>query len=468
MKHVLPIKSTYISRWGLWEAVRELVQNAKDEEDENDSPMEISYGNGALSIINRGASLDAGALLLGETSKTGKRGLRGEHGEGLDLALLAAARANYKVKVRTGNETWTPALERVKAYGHNRCLVINTRKVSKTFNGVQVTIEMPEEDWRLFEKRFLFLTPPPRKVNTSEGELLLGEEYSGKIFVKGIYVMHAHSSGGFGFNFTEMRLDRDRQMIGAFDLQWAMARIVSEALGRDPAQFVGTILGLLDRDSDEVRYLDSHLESGSAGARAVADAFVAEHGPEAVPVRSMAESESLSGLGARGVVVSESAHNVLRRELGDFKEAAERLRQQPTKRYGWDQLTPREQDNLTRASAALASVTHPDLNVKARLQVVEFPDAIILGLCHLDTGEIMIARKECGDFYRLIRTLLHELAHAITRAKDGTRSHVDLIEDLWCSLYRAERGDPAPAMDSNPMPADLGPDPMPADDEVMF
>lgn len=438
-KHILPIKSTYVSRWGLWESVRELIQNAKDEEEENGSRMEVAYRAGALHIINHGAQLGASALLIGETSKAGKKGLRGEHGEGLDLAFLAGVRANYKIKVHTGDEVWTPKLERVKAFGHCRCLVISTRK-TKHFAGVHITIELPKPEWLSMRKRFLFLDPPEITATTSDGELLCDESRKGHIYVKGIYVMTSHeATAGFGFNFFNMRLDRDRQMIGSFDLQWAMGRIVGEALGKDPAHFVRQVMGLLDKDSEEIQYLSDHLSKGSEGAQAVAQAFTEEHGPEAIPVRSMAESEILAGLGAKGVVVSDAAHKVLSPELGSCHDKTTQLRQQPSKRYGWEELTQEEQQNLNAASEALASVTDPDLNVKAQLQIVDFPDDSIFGLCKLESGEIFIARHRCADYYNLVSDMLHELAHAITKARDGTRLHVSVIEDLWTSLYRAER-----------------------------
>jgi len=84
---ILPIKSTYVSHWGTWECVREIVQNAKDEEEENGHKMTVKYERGWLRLSNIGADLARNALLLGQTSKASRDDLRGEFGEGLDLAL---------------------------------------------------------------------------------------------------------------------------------------------------------------------------------------------------------------------------------------------------------------------------------------------------------------------------------------------------------------------------------------------
>lgn len=40
---ILPIKSTYVSDWGTWETIREILQNSKDEEEQHGSQMTVRY-----------------------------------------------------------------------------------------------------------------------------------------------------------------------------------------------------------------------------------------------------------------------------------------------------------------------------------------------------------------------------------------------------------------------------------------
>ena len=116
-KFALPIKSTYVPDWGVWECLREFVQNAKDEEDDRGSEMKISHSGSALRIFNRGADMDRSALLLGQTSKADRSDLRGQFGEGLNLVILAGVRAGLDIVVYTQTERWTATLEPSDEYG---------------------------------------------------------------------------------------------------------------------------------------------------------------------------------------------------------------------------------------------------------------------------------------------------------------------------------------------------------------
>lgn len=68
----LSIATTYVQHWGLWEAVRELLQNALDAKSKGHN-MEFNEvwdgeGNHDLHIVNSGPGLNRAALLMGQTS----------------------------------------------------------------------------------------------------------------------------------------------------------------------------------------------------------------------------------------------------------------------------------------------------------------------------------------------------------------------------------------------------------------
>ena len=66
MKFTLPISPDYVAHWGLWEAVREIYQNALDE-----SEAAISYDEAAqvLFISSATGRLTPETLVLGTSSK---------------------------------------------------------------------------------------------------------------------------------------------------------------------------------------------------------------------------------------------------------------------------------------------------------------------------------------------------------------------------------------------------------------
>jgi len=434
MKHVLPIASTYVSSWGLWESCRELIQNAADEAQERpENVMTVEHADGWLHIANKGADLGIQALLIGGSDKAGKRGLRGQHGEGLDLALLCAARADVEIKIYTKTEVWTPAIEYVKEFG-SRCLVVNTRKLVKPRDEVRVSLHIDKDSWASMRSKFLFLDPPREKIETDSGTLILDPERRGQIYVKGIYVMTGHNSG-FGFDMQDVTLDRDRRVIGSFDLQWACSKIIKDALSRDVSAHVNPVLELLEKGSDDVHFLSSQLTVGSDASQALAKAFRAKHGEDSMAVESMAESQMLAHLGVKGVVVNSATAKVLGPELGEYSKVASKLRLQPSKLYSWDELTEAEQACYADGVRRMAPVAGEHMAEACKLKVCDFPDGTIEGKCNLVTGEVHVARRCVGNVFDLLEVMVHELAHAVTQANDGTVTHVRAIERIWRKLY---------------------------------
>lgn len=149
---------------------------------------------------------------------------------------------------------------------------------------------------------------------------------------------------------------------------------------------------------------------------------------------------ALESLGASGIVVSEAAVRALSPELGSFSEAKEKMRREIARRYGWHELTDTERSNLDRAQEVAKLVSEGIIDALAQLQVVDFSDEHIYGLCCPATGEMFLARKRCGNYFDLVEDLIHEMAHAISQAGDATRSHTFTIERLWRRLYEHTLG----------------------------
>ena len=114
-KYELSIATTYVENWGVFEALRELFQNAIDQGD-----WEYHYDPVAkeLSIINHNDTLDTDSLLLGNTSKRNDGSKIGEFGEGYKLAVLALLRDGYEVTFYNGgaNEIWKTRLVNSKKF----------------------------------------------------------------------------------------------------------------------------------------------------------------------------------------------------------------------------------------------------------------------------------------------------------------------------------------------------------------
>lgn len=434
-KYVLPIKSTYVPDWGVWECIREIIQNAKDEEDQNGNAMVVTFKDGWLSVKNAGASMDKQALLLGQTSKSSRADLRGQFGEGLNLALLVGAREGLDMEIFVNDEKWSPTIEKAEAFGHAECLVIHTRKLKAERNGVEVMIKIGDA-WESLKELFLFLKPPTTTAKVDNGTVILDAEYKGRIYVKGIFVTKIKDFE-FGYDFKYAKLDRDRRMIDMWDLKWESSRMLMQALATSPTTFMPKAMKLLDEGSDEISNIVHHVHKGSDVMKSVVSTFHEKHGENALPVRTMAQSQELEHYGKKGVVVSEAMGKLLEVEFGAMDEVQKELRKAVRERYSWGDLHESEKDNLTRACDLVdRALGYTNRSTLTQLQVVAFNDQDLQGLCELGSSEILISRERLSEFSYALQTIVHEKAHAESSAADGEKSHVSKLEDIWSEIVK--------------------------------
>ena len=119
----LSISKNYVSDWGLCDAVREIVQNALDQEvsvPENEFSWEYSKELKELKIMNKSSVLDRSSVLLGNSTKADSK-LIGKFGEGYKLALLVLTRLNKNVTILNygKKEIWTCAFRKSSKFNSN-------------------------------------------------------------------------------------------------------------------------------------------------------------------------------------------------------------------------------------------------------------------------------------------------------------------------------------------------------------
>lgn len=441
-RFVLPIKSTYVPEWGAWECLREIIQNAKDEEDKTGNPMQIeehpvSHGGVSLIIRNVGSTLDRKALLIGHTDKSGSD-LRGKFGEGLDLAFLAGTRAGIRMCVETQGDKWTPAIEYSEDFDA-KCLVVYIERRSEVGQGVCISMHLPPDvDWPMLRRRFLFMSriPDNRIARVPEkGAILLEPERKGHVYAKGIYVDNL-TKLSYGYDLDRCELDRDRRMIDVFELQWRISDMYKEAVARRPELLIPVVYRMLRDGAEDVRMMQYHTSHPLS--EGVAARFREDHGNNAFPVSSIAESAQLEHLGKRGVVVNEPLAEVLRYSIGDVRSVTEELSKKAVNTYAWPDLTKQEKASLiqfTRIVDEASSKVREVPPMMDRMEIVDFANPDIQGICDPDTGKIWISRKILSDNRELLKTLVHEEAHAVSGGGDGNKFHGDMVEDLWCTLF---------------------------------
>ena len=96
----LTISSSYVPNWTIFNAIRELVQNALDQEfvDANNT-MNMQYDEDKceLTISNKNSSLTTNTLLFGSTSKANDENQIGQFGEGYKIATMVLLREGKNI-----------------------------------------------------------------------------------------------------------------------------------------------------------------------------------------------------------------------------------------------------------------------------------------------------------------------------------------------------------------------------------
>lgn len=433
-KITLTISSKYLPTWGLFEGVRELIQNARDAEVEHNASMTVTQVNEVLRIENEGSTLPLKALLLGETSKDGNNEMIGKFGEGLKLGILALVRAGHAVKIRNGSDVWVPSLTHDERFGEEvLCFDIQGGREPK--NRVRFEIEgITKALWEEMKPKFLFLTPKAKddRVQTHSGTLLLDPKFKGCIYVKGIFVQRDPSMN-YGYDLRNAEVDRDRKMIESWNLKYHTKNILNAALSSRSDLFsqFDELLSSPTTEVDNISDSDTYGIPDKA-VEYVAAKFLEKHGPDAVPVQSLSDSADVEHLGKKGVLVSKQLAGVLGKKFGGLSVLKDALSKECTREYAWGELDAAEQKNLEEGiyfvNAAIGLLL-------SDVKVVDFRSESLMG--QFKDGTVFVAKKHLVDQARTLEILVHEVAHRA--GTDGSHSHVARIERIWSGIVSSIR-----------------------------
>ena len=437
MKFELTIKTDYLPTWGTYEGVRELLQNGQDAQTEFNAPLTVRHrkDTNTLVIENEGCVLPHEALLLGHTSKSDRGDLIGKFGEGLKLGLLALVRETHPIKIRSGGEVWVPSIQRSEKFQAD-VLVFDIWKGREPKQRVAIEIGGIEEDeWLSMKDKFLFLADldEDERVKTSSGSLLLGDRFSGKVYVKGIFVSDDPKLQ-YGYDLVDADLDRDRKMVERYSLQWKTNSIWREATAVRP-DLVSNFKKLLSQEAADVEGVDEynvrHISDDIK--KAVANEFLTQHGDDALPVSSFGESQDLAHFGKKGVIVPKNLRLVLEQTLGSVEANKYKLREAVVARHAWDDLDIYEGLHIQRAIELVAPIEPLDIH---DIEIVDFGDKYLRGMYKTDEdgrqGKILLARSILKDRDLTLQTFIHEVAHR--RGLDGEKGHVARIEVIWSAI----------------------------------
>lgn len=256
-KYELSLSRNYVSSWGIEEAIRELLQNAKDSNGED--VIDIDKSTGVITITNKNTSISSSTLLLGNTSKKDDLDKIGQFGEGYKLAILVLLREGKDITIRNGNKLWTPSFQ----YSANfEWEVLCIEEMDNGGSDLEFVISpFTQVELEELENKFLGLNRQTyNSIQTSYGEILTDSNYKGKVFVDGLPV-YEDSSFDYGYNFKPcyVSLDRDRKSINIYELKRLTA--LSVACCTDNFAFVDEVIDGTGRDGEYIKDKNVSLDS---------------------------------------------------------------------------------------------------------------------------------------------------------------------------------------------------------------
>ena len=299
-RYELSLSTGYVKSWTVVEAIRELFQNAIDQQtSQPDNEMFFDYtsSNETLVIGNKLSSLDVRTLLLGESSKQDDNRTIGQFGEGYKLALLVLCRLGKRVTIYNyaERETWHPKIVKSRRYNAEiLCVDVDSKFIWSSVPDNNLTFEIQgisHSEYLQLCHNNLNLQPADKVKVTSLGTVLLEECFRGKIFVSGLYISSTTARYGYSFKPEYIKLDRDRRLIPEFDLQWTLGALWREA---DEPELVAAMMrdGCNDVKFFQAFYVDAKPKD--AVSQVAYRNFKAEYGPRAVPVTTQADMETMS------------------------------------------------------------------------------------------------------------------------------------------------------------------------------
>lgn len=283
----LSISPNYVRHWGVYEAIREIFQNAIDQEvgnSDNIMVYSICSATNTFRISSRDSKLETSSLLFGVTSKDDQDSTIGQFGEGYKLAALVLSRMGYKLTIYNyqSKEVWKPKIIKSRRY-NSELLVVDVKKhiftsppdADLTFEIEGLTIE----DIDNIKSKILFMQEKYKSISTVEAEVLLNIRHKGAIFVSGLYVCTTDEDIKFGYNILPkyIELDRDRSLVDSFKLLWLTSKIWSNFEDKD---YVAKLI--LDKAPD-VKHVYYHTSSETLGD-SLMNSFQATHGLNSIPV----------------------------------------------------------------------------------------------------------------------------------------------------------------------------------------
>lgn len=310
----LNLNKNYCSHWGIWEAIREIIQNGLDQQTVNkDNTVSVDYHpkTQLLTISNKDSILERKTLLLGASSKSDDSNTIGQFGEGYKIALLVLTKLGINVVIKNyaANEKWIPELKSDRNYEGEEVLKVKVQKyIFKKLPDHNLSFEITgitPEHWELIKQNYLYKHSEFNSFTANnKDQLLLDDQYKGLVFINGLFVEKLKGDYEFGYNFTprSLTLDRDRQSVRSWEFSSVTSRLIDEYLNfedkkeTEKAKKIERVKNAVNKKTSEFLVADYHLPRSQELSDALIEEIKDEYGELAYPVDNQKEADSINQL----------------------------------------------------------------------------------------------------------------------------------------------------------------------------
>lgn len=296
----LTLAPTYLPTWTIVDAVRELFQNALDQETANpDNYMSVEYDEDAqkLAISNAESALTIQSLLLGVTTKADEPNAIGQFGEGYKIATLVLLREGKNVTFYNygAKEIWHPRFVKSKRFGTDiLTFFIDKVAVWDKVPNASLTIVVdgitPDEYHDQIVPSNLHLMPnyTVSYEHPDHGRIIGLMAEKQEVFVNGLKVC---SIPGFTYSYdlkpSVVPLDRDRHKVANFDLLWETGKFWADIANSDSSSW-DTIVDMIILNEPDISYLRTSGSLSTEAWRGLCTValrkFRAAHGERCIPL----------------------------------------------------------------------------------------------------------------------------------------------------------------------------------------
>jgi len=451
--------ATWRRDWGMWEAIRDVVQNALDETES----YSYGYDEHGLWIADSGSGMNVSDLLLGPGIPKPDYS-RGRFGEGMKVAALTMLRNSYDVYVETiGKEVFMTFYEQ-KTNGHTQVLAAIWRSGGSAIGTIfhvigyfgpayeeNFTINLPTSAI-VAEGPAVLTSPTPRKNQIIDYRFPDGKN---KIFARDIFMRNISSP--FSYNLWDFELAPDRHAASdPQDVYGSMSRVWCSATDINIIKtFLEMVVNppileseegghfqfwayMLEKSSgvDCVGYINIVKDNAAIWKQAWDDVF----GEMAVRQTRMELDNTMRHYGYRPIVVSYNTAELfnamgapvdtaimraVRDKMLDFEVIEDHM------------LSPTEIAHMSLARR-LTHAANCNSTVNAAMIPAISGRTSTSGMYVKALDHILLDRTMLTSASKVVNTLDHEVAHAITgSAEDGSVRHNEAMSRVAGMFVKA-------------------------------